>query len=1335
VGRPFADTRLYVLDHGLRPVPVGVVGELYVSGDCLGRGYLNRSALTAERFVANPFGEPGQRMYRTGDTVRWRADGQIIFAGRADHQVKLRGYRVELGEVQAALAAREEVAEVVVLVSGEQTSERYLTAYVSPAPEHEIDPVTLRESLALTLPSFMVPAYLLVMPELPKTPNGKIDRRALPAPQPIGSAEGSGFANSQEELVCHEMGELIGASQVGPTDNFFDLGGNSLHALRLAAWLSREFNTNLSVRDVFEQQSARRLAQLCNPAGVRPVAPAAERPARLPLAPLQWRLWFLNQSDVPRSLYNMPLAVRIEGESDATALCCALADTVRRHEILHTIFPADAEGPYQVVLDSGQVNFAVRTIDVRPEELDGLLLAESKRPFDVTRDLPIRAVLYRLGPQSHVLLVVMHHIAGDGWSSLPFGHDLETAYQARLTGQEPAWEPLSVQYGDYAALQHARLAELGTPGSIPARQAGYWTARLAGLPEELRLPSDRPRPPVASYRGDTVPVLIPAPLQMRVRNLATARGATVFMVLQAALAALLTRLGAGEDIPIGTGVADRNDDTFDALIGFFLNTMVLRTDTSGDPSFADLLRRIRACDLADFEHQDLPFDRIVELVNPPRSPARHPLFQVVFVLRNVARADLRFRFGDTIGQGTEIQVGQAKFDLTLSLVELVADDGRLAGIDGFLEFATDLFDRGSAEILVERFVGLLDAAVEEPERRVSGLDIWTHGELRNVTEVWNHAELPVRRATVPDLFAAQVAAKADAIAVTDGLRSVSYAELDARTARLACLLAERGAAPERTVAVGLRRSIDLVVAVLAILKAGAAYLPIDLDYPAQRIEFMLTDVKPSLVVTTLGWLPAVGTAAPTLCLDDPATGACLAGPGPAGSVDVRLDLRNPACILFTSGSTGRPKGAVLTHHGMASFVAAQQEIFALHGASRVLQFASPSFDAFLLELCMSVLSGSCLVTRPPDDLILGDPLAETVRRLAITHITMPPSALTSLAPGSLPQGMTLVVAGEAVPAGLVRMWSAGRRMVNLYGPTECTTISTWSGPLGGDQAPSIGRVRTNMVLHLLDTRLRPVPAGIVGELYIAGDGLARGYHNRPTLTSTRFVANPFGAPGERMYRTGDLVRWRADGQLEFVGRADNQVKLRGYRIELGEIEAVLAAAPDVASAAVIVREGTSGDPHLVAYLIPAGDAEVDLIRLRRDVGQMLPSYMIPASFVVLGELPQTPNGKLDRAALPAPPRAGGAVAATWGTELEQVVGAIWADVLEVSAITPADNFFDLGGHSLLVDRVINRLREELQIDLSIRLLFEAPTVGGLAQAIEPLLPVQAKSGEPASDPT
>ncbi len=1289
IGRPIANCRAYVLDSSLRPVAPGVTGELYLAGAGLARGYLNRPGLTASRFVADPFGPAGGRLYRTGDLVRWGAGGELEFAGRVDHQVKVRGFRIEPGEIEAELAAHPGVAQVAVLARADRPGETRLVAYAVPSADTVLSPAELAAFLRDRLPDYMVPSVFVVLEVLPLTPNGKLDRAALPAPEPVAAAAGRAPRTPQEQILCELFAEVLGAPKVGVEDDFFELGGHSLLATRLVSRVRATLGVELELRSLFRTPTPAGLAAGLHAAGTARQA-LVPRPRRevMPLSFAQRRLWFLQQLGAPSATYHMPLALRLSGDLDRGALRAALADVVARHETLRTVFPQTAGIPRQRVLDAAEaaVPLAVRTAG--EAEVPALLREAAVRSFDLTSELPLRAELFAVAPDEHVLLVVMHHIAGDGWSMGPLARDLATAYATRRDGGAPQWPPLPVAYGDYTLWQHEILGDEHDEDSLFARQVAYWTEALAGLPERLPLPADRPRPAVMSYRGDLLDVRIDAELHSSLSELARRSGASLFMVLQAGLAALFTRLGAGTDIPIGSPIAGRTDEALDDLVGFFVNTLVLRTDTSGDPGFAELLGRVRETALSAYAHQDVPFEHLVEALNPNRSLSHHPLFQTGLVVQNTPGGD--FDLPGLKAAGMAVPTGTSRLDLTFGLAETHGPDGAPAGIVGAVEYSADLFDRPTVAALFARWTRLLAAVAADPEQPIGGFDLLSDGERRELLPAAGSTAAP---ASLPELFAARVAAAPDAVALVSGDVELSYGELEARANRLAHALIGRGVGPEQLVAVALPRSVESVVAVLGVLKAGAAYLPVDPSYPRARIAFMLDDARPAVVI------------------DDPAL--VTDAQGPETAPEVALDVRNPAYVIYTSGSTGRPKGVMVSHAGVAGLVAAQVERLGVQPGSRVLQFASPSFDASFWDLCAALLTGAALVLAPA-----RAPLeAFTDRRLDATHVTLPPSALAALDSAEV-TAATLVVAGEACPPELVARWAPGRRMINAYGPTETTVCATMSDPLTpGAGTPPIGRPVAGFRTYVLDERLRPVLPGVAGELYVAGAGLARGYLNRPGLTASRFVADPFGPAGSRLYRTGDLVRRRAAGELEYVGRADEQVKVRGFRIELGEIEAALAEHPAVAQSAVLAQ-----DDRLVGYVVPRQEAArpdaaprpAELAAFLRD---RLPDYMVPSVFVVLEVLPLTPNGKLDRAALPAPEPVAAAAGRAPRTPQEQILCELFAEVLGAPKVGVEDDFFELGGHSLLATRLVARVRSVLGVELGLRALFQAPTVAGLAEAL------------------
>ncbi|MCD7441170.1 amino acid adenylation domain-containing protein [Streptomyces lincolnensis] len=1301
IGRPIPDLRAHVLDAGLRPVPPGVTGELFVSGAGLARGYLGRPELTAGRFVAAPFGPPGARMYRTGDLARRTADGDLEYLGRADHQVKIRGFRIEPGEVEAALTGHPQVAQTVVLVRDGR-----LIGYVVPAePTHTLDPAAVRGEAARRLPDHMVPSAVVVLDRLPLTANGKLDHAALPAPTGVGgSGTGRAPRTPQEEILVGLFADVLGldAHRVGVDDGFFELGGDSLLAMRLADRIRAALGAALPVRAVFETPTPAGLAARASGAADerRPELARRDRlPDPLPLSYAQQRLWFMSRLDGGHTTYTVPWALRLTGPLDREALEAALADLVERHEPLRTLCPDLRGTPYQRVLDPAQARPRLTVVPATEAELPALLTAAAGHRFDLATDLPLRATLYALDADTHVLLLLAHHIAVDGGSMAPLMRDLETAYAARSAGHAPRWPELPVRYGDFACWQRDLLGDENVPDSLMTRQIEFWKEALDGAPEELPLPADRPRPAEPSGRGDRAAVTLDAELHAALTDLASSQRVTLFMVLQAGLAALLTRLGSGTDIPVGTPVAGRADDRLDDLVGFFVNSLTLRTDTSGNPTFRELLRRVRDTDLAAYAHQDVPFDLLVDALSPERTLARHPLFQVMLAFTGHA-VEPRPSLAGLRADREPVETGAARFDLSLYLTEHRTEDGTPAGIDGVAEYSTDLFDPETARRLTRRLVRLLGAAVAAPDRRIGDLDLLDTGEHRTLTD-WSTAPGDIPPASLAELFRAQARRTPDAPA----LNELSYAELDARAERLARVLAGRGVAPGDVVAVLMPRSADRIVAVLAVALAGAAFLPVDPGLPRERVDLVLGDARPSYVIRDI------------------------AADGPPGDLPAVYHPRHAAYVIHTSGSTGVPKGVVVENRGLAALARTQIERFGLGPDSRVLQFSAPGFDASVMELLMAFASGGALIVPPADGPLVGESLERALTDGGITHALIPPAALATLPDGDFPELRTLIVGAEACPGELVARWAPGRRMANAYGPTESTVCATISTPLTGDQAPPIGRPVTDTRTHVLDAWLRPVPPGVVGELYLSGAGVARCYLGRPGLTAERFVADPFGAAGDRMYRTGDLVRWTAYGELAYVGRADDQVKIRGFRIEPGEIEAVLARHPHIARAAVVVREDEPGERRLVGYVVPGTGAVPDPAELRRHAEEALPDYMVPAALVVLDTLPLTPHGKLDRKALPAPTTSVAPGGREPATPAERVLADLFGDLLKLADVPLDQGFFALGGDSISSIRLVSRAAEA-GVVISPRDVFEQQTVTGLAAVARG--PVGAGSAEGAA---
>ncbi|MEO3755175.1 amino acid adenylation domain-containing protein [Streptomyces sp. B6B3] len=1364
LGSPRAGFGLHVLDHRLRPVPPAVPGELYVTGPGVARGYLGRPGLTAERFVANPFAPatstPSQaarawgRMYRTGDRVRRTADGDLVFLGRADDQVKIRGHRVEPGEVAAVLGRCPTVAQAAVAVGTAPDGGRRLVAYVVPeSPGTPGDEVagevaeTARRYAAERLPDFMVPTAFVPLDAMPLTPNGKVDHAALPAPDLAGGSAGREPRTRTEAALCALFAEVLGRERTGAEDDFFDLGGDSLLAMRVVARVQADLDAGISIREFFAEPTAAGLARRIEAAGRGPrtALRPEPRPERVPLSFAQRRMWFLNQLDADRpdgaaAAYHLPLPLRVSGPLDVAALRAALGDVADRHEALRTVHPAVDGTPYQRILtgEAGRPGLVVRDVPDE-DELPGLLAELSGRAFDVRVDLPWRVWLLRLAPADAVLLLVMHHIASDGRSLDVVTRDLTTAYAARRAGRAPAWPPLDVQYADFALWQRRVLGEWHEPDGLAGAQVAYWRTALAGLAPETRLPRDRPRPAVASFRGAAVPATVDAGTHARLVRLAAERRATVFMVVHAALAVTLARTGAGRDVPIGTAIAGRGEARLEELVGFFANTLVLRADLRGDPTFIEVLRRVRETDLAAYAHQDVPFERLVEVLNPARSLSRNPLFQVMLAVRSTP--DARWELpGLTVSPVRSPTPPPARFDLSVELVERHDPDGTPAGLEGGVVYAADLFEAATARALTDRLTRVLEQVARDPGLRLSGIDVLDGAERALLVSGGNATPSPASPGppeTWLELFRARVEASPAAVAVRCGAETVTYAQLEERADRLSRFLTGLGVGRETRVGLCLPRGVGMISAMLAVLGAGGAFVPLDPDHPAERLDLMVADSGVAVVLGA-GGLPRLPSRVRAVTLVDAEHAAARVpsgdtrGPdGPTGAPPGGTILPDQlAYAIYTSGSTGRPKGVAVSHRGLVNLARAMRPVLDVREGVTALQFASFSFDAAVLDVVTTLAAGGTLAIAVGAERTEPEALAGLIRAAGVTVASVVPSLLGVLDPESVPGVSTWVLGAERLSAGLASRWTPRARVWNTYGPTEATVITTAApvdpGITPEDAPPSIGRPIGAMRVFVLDDVLQPAPVGTVGEVYITGPGLARGYVDQPGATAGRFVACPF-VEGGRMYRSGDLARWTAEGRLDFAGRADDQVKVRGFRIEPGEVEAVLVAHPAVAQAAATVRETRHGDRRLIGYVVPAGDG-VDPAAVRDFAAARLPAYLVPARVVALPALPLTPNGKIDRAALPDPATATRETGSeTAGADepaddVEAAVRGLFAEVLGVTRVAADADFFDSGGDSLLAVTLTARLRDELGVPLSVRDLFAAPTPRGAARTVRTRAP-------------
>jgi amino acid adenylation domain-containing protein len=1331
IGRPIARTRAFVVDARHRLLPCGVPGELWIGGAGLARGYLGRPDLTAERFVPDPFGGTGDRLYRTGDLARWSAGGELEFLGRIDHQVKVRGFRIELGEVEVALENHPAVERSVVMASPDgQSLDAWIAASTPVASE------ALRAFLRERLPEYMVPALFVSLGGLPMTPNGKVDRQALAALRPRPALQGERLPprTPSEEILGGIWERVLTIEGVGGRDNFFDLGGHSLLATQVLSRVREAFAVELPLRALFEAPTLAGLAARIDAARGGPggaVAPALARVSRqgsLPLSFGQQRLWFLDQLEPGSVAYNMPSAVRLEGRLDLPALERSLDEIVRRHEALRTVFHLSAgeDEPEQRILPAvpaplPRADLGALSRHARETEARRRIAAEARRPFDLSRGPLLRALLVRLSEDEHVLLLVLHHIAGDGWSMGVLLQEMAALYDAFSTARPSPLAKLPVQYADYAAWQRRWLA-----GEVLAAQLAYWREALAGVPPLLDLPTDRPRPPVQTFRGARRVTALPAGSADAVRELGRSRGLTGFMVMLAALQALLHRGSGQPRVAVGSPVANRSRAELEGLIGFFANTLVFAVDLAGAPSFRELLDRVREVALGAYAHQDLPFEKLVEELAPERNLAHAPLFQVMLSFLNAGGpAAGSPPPGSLVMSPVEADMAAAKFDLTLS----VEERGRDFAVA--LDFNTDLFDPATAGRWLEQLRTLLASALAAPEERISELPLLDEVQRAQLLVEWNDtAAVAPSRACLHELFAMQSRLSPAAAAVLAPEGSLTWEELAGRVQRLAGHLRSLGVGPEVLVGICMERSLDLVAGILGVLEAGGAYVPLDPSYPRERLDFMLADAGAGLVLTReptlrrLG-IEEAGSGPRWLCLDPdwPAIAATPAAP-PSG---VRAD--NLAYVIYTSGSTGRPKGVALTHRNAVALLDWASGVFPASDRAGVLASTSICFDLSVFELFLPLCYGGSVIVA--ENALQLPRLAAASR---VTLVNTVPSTIAELVRGEgLPASVrTVVLAGEPLPRKLVDEIHGVptlERVMNLYGPSEDTTYSTFATIERGGGFPPIGRPVGEGRVYLLDAHLQPVAIGIPGELFLGGAGVARGYLNRPELTAERFLPDPFsGEPGARLYRTGDLARFRADGEMLFLGRGDHQVKLRGFRIELGEIEATLRLDPGVAEALVVARGGAE-ELRLIAYVAGTGGEAPAGEDLRAFLRAKLPAHMVPWAFVPLAAFPLNANGKIDRKALPDPERA------AWGapaelaeprSEMEHRIAAIWRDLLRLDQVGIHDNFFDSGGHSLLAVRVYHRLKRELARELPLVALFEHPTIGALARYLE------AGETEPAS---
>ena len=1330
IGRPIANTQVYVLDEGMGVVPIGVVGEMYIGGEGLARGYLNRAELTAEKFVPHPYSrEGGQRLYRTGDLVKWNAGGEVEFVGRADAQVKVRGYRIELGEIEAVLSRYPGVRECVIAVLEQVASDKKLVAYVVGRGDVTLDSGELRGFLKDKLPDYMIPFAFQTIDKMPLTPSGKIDRRALPALDPLYLTLDAGYQAPRtptEEILAGIWSELLGVWRIGLNDNFFELGGHSLLATQVVTRVRDTFGQEVALRSLFETptiaglaqtiETARRAGNGLDAAPIRRVP----RDSDLPLSFAQQRLWFLDQLEPNNAFYNISGAVRLEGKLKVDLLERTFTEIVRRHEVLRTTFTLLEEQPVQVIAEPSP--FTLRLTDLStlppsdwPAETQRRAAAEAHLPFDLAVGPLLRTQVLRFSESEHVLLLTMHHIVSDGWSIGVLIREVAALYKAFINGEESPLEELPVQYADFSYWQREWLQ-----GQVLQAQLHYWRGELADAPTVLELPTDHPRPPLQSYRGAHHSLSLSPELSAQLRELSRRHGTTLFMTLLAAFDLLLSRYSGQGQVLVGTPIANRNRSETEALIGFFVNTLVLRGDLRGNPTFRELLHRVRESALGGYAHQDLPFEKLVEELQPERDMSRSPLFQVMFVLQNAPQEALELpglRLSGVGGSGET-----AKFELTLGLEE------REGVIVGGVEYNRDLYEEETVERMARQYERVLAAVVREVEVRVGEVAMLSEEERDQLLSQWNETrrEYEGAEGTIHELIEGQAERTPAAIAVVFDDERLTYGELNARANQLAHYLRRQGVGVEQVVGVLMERSLEMVVALLGILKAGAAYLPLDPTYPQERLGYMLSD----------GGVRVVLTQGPVWREKESELGAAVEQvvrveeqwAEVAGESRERVESgvrgENLAYVIYTSGSTGNPKGAMNTHRAIHNRLLWMQEAYHLTSDDCVLQKTPFSFDVSVWEFFWPLMTGSRLVMAIPNGHLDSAYLIELIRSEQITTLHFVPSMLQAFLEetgvGRCQSLRRVVCSGETLSVGLQQRFFErveNCELHNLYGPTEAAVdVTSWQCRIEDEsRTVPIGKPIANLRIYLLDSRQQPVPVGVVGELHIAGMGLGRGYLQRPELTAERFIPDSLGGEaGSRLYRSGDLARYMGDGNIEFLGRVDHQVKVRGVRIELGEIEGALNEHPGIRASVVVVQADHRGEKRLVAYVV--GEEKVASSELRRYLRERLPESMIPQGFVQMERLPLTSSGKIDRRGLPERKAIGEATAEYEAprNEVEGEIASIWGSVLGVERVGIHDNFFDLGGHSMLAIHVHRKLRAALKRELSVVDMFRYPTVDSLA---------------------
>ncbi|MEC5271177.1 non-ribosomal peptide synthetase [Caldifermentibacillus hisashii] len=1323
IGRPIANTEVYVLDENQQPVPVGVIGELYAGGDGLAIGYMNRPELTAERFIPHPFKQgSGEKLYRTGDLVRYLPDGKIEFIGRADHQVKIRGFRIELGEIEVVLKQYPDVRDAVVTVVEDELGDKRLSAYI--VTDQSLDVKKIKNHLKEKLPNYMIPDFVTLLAELPLTRNGKVDRAALPAPEIVEGEEYIAPRTPTEEIVSGIWSGVLGVEKVGSNDSFFDLGGHSLLATTTVSKLQNAFGVEVTIKDLFEnptvEQLANHLDQMLSGENKIdfPEIEIIDKEKFIPLSYAQQRLWFISQLTSQSSIYNIPWALKLNGKLQVDALEKSINDMVVRHESLRTIIKEENGQARQIVVPPRDSKLEINDLSnmeeiIRLKEVERITEEEATKDFDLSVGPLFQVKLLKLSDNEHIFLCTMHHIISDAWSMGIFLEELFELYRSYCSGTEAKLPPLNYQYTDFSVWQRKWLNN-----EVLENQLKYWKNELSGKLPVLQLPSDYPRPAQQTFNGALLTERVPTELVHKLRKLSKQEGTTLFMTVLAAYQGFLSRYTNQDDIIVGSPIANRNHASIEGIIGFFVNSLVIRTNVSTEMTFTDLMSKVKEKALNAYLNQDIPFERIVDEVVEERSLSYSPIFQTMLVFQNKAS---KIPKGLNIDlEPISVQLPFAKFDLTV-IIEEEDDEFTLA-----FEYNTDLFKEGTIKRLSRNFLHWLESVVVNPKEKLTNLPLTAQEEEHQLLIEWNKTEKAfLEHQSIPEWFEAKVQETPDAIAVVFNDNSLTYKQLNDRANRLAHFLLEKGIDPEEPVGICLGKSLEMIIAILGVLKSGAAYVPLDPEYPSERLEYMLNDAQISHVITGKEYSSKLNDYTSQIYI--------------TGQNDVLKDYskENPnvitspdqlAYIIYTSGSTGNPKGVMIEHRGVTNLATQQIDFQKITAESRVIQFASFSFDASVFEIFSTFMAGASLYIGEKEEILPGPDLTGFLNKHKITHATLPPTALVWLEEKELPYLEVIVSAGSACTLELAREWSKNKTFINGYGPTETTVCATYFQCDPSLDLPSvpIGRPVPNTEVYILDQNLQPVPTGVVGELYIGGKGLARGYINNTKLTKESFISHTFrNGKRIRLYKTGDLVRYLPDGNIEYIGRKDHQVKIRGFRVELGEVESILAKYPGVKDVVVTARKDYKyKEARLVAYLVT--DEQLDERAVRRYVKEHLPTFMVPSDIVKLDEFPLTPNGKVDLNKLPEPEgQADDKNYAAPTNEVEEILVSIWENVLNKRKIGINDNFFELGGDSILSIQIIAQAKQK-GLSLTAKQLFEHQTIAELAQVAKRVTGISAQ---------